>query len=139
PEADENLDKIKAYCEKEGFEVFPVSAAMGTGLTELIDKVSDILMDYPDTIKFEEDYEEYYEMPEENEAFTISVTDDNVYIVSGVGVEKMIGYTNIDTEKGFAFFQRYLREKGIVDALREKGIKEGDTVMIYNLLFDYYE
>ena len=64
---------------------------------------------------------------------------DNYYIVTGTGVEKMIGYTNIDTEKGFAFFQRYLREKGIIEALEQKGIKEGDTVKIYGLEFDYYK
>ena len=51
----------------------------------------------------------------------------------------MIGYTNIDTEKGFAFFQRYLREKGIIEALEEKGISEGDTVRIYGVEFDYYK
>lgn len=51
----------------------------------------------------------------------------------------MIGYTNIDTEKGFAFFQKYLRDKGIIDALEEKGIIEGNTVKIYDLEFDYYK
>jgi len=51
----------------------------------------------------------------------------------------MIGYTNIDTEKGFAFFQRYLRDKGIIDALKEKGINEGDTVRIYDLEFEFFE
>ena len=60
-------------------------------------------------------------------------------VVEGVGVEKMIGYTNIDTEKGFAFFQRYLRDKGIIDALKEKGINEGDTVRIYDLEFEFFE
>ena len=60
-------------------------------------------------------------------------------MVTGTGVEKMIGYTNIDTEKGFAFFQKYLKEKGIIEALEHKGIQEGDTVKIYNLEFDYYK
>ena len=60
-------------------------------------------------------------------------------MVTGTGVEKMIGYTNIDTEKGFAFFQKYLKEKGIIEALEQKGIQEGDTVKIYNLEFDYYK
>ena len=44
-----------------------------------------------------------------------------------------------DAEKGFAFFQKYLREKGIIAALEEKGIKEGDTVRIYDLEFTYYK
>ena len=65
--------------------------------------------------------------------------DGNYYVVTGVGVEKMMGYTNLEAEKGFAFFQKYLREKGIIDALEEKGIKEGDTVRIYDLEFTYYK
>ena len=50
----------------------------------------------------------------------------------------MIGYTNIDTEKGFAYFQKYLRDKGIIKALEDKGINEGDTVKIYDLEFEFY-
>ena len=60
-------------------------------------------------------------------------------MVTGVGVEKMIGYPDIDTEKGFAFFQKYLKEKGIIEALEEKGIKEGDTVHIYDLDFEFWK
>ena len=51
----------------------------------------------------------------------------------------MMGYTALDTEQGFAFFQRYLREKGIIEALEEAGIQEGDTVRIYDLEFEYYK
>ena len=68
--------------------------------------------------------------------------DDIDFVIkeaNDVGVEKMMGYTNIDTEKGFAFFQKYLREKGIIEALEEKGIEEGDTVKIYDLEFDYFK
>ena len=54
-------------------------------------------------------------------------------------LEKVIGYTSLDTEKGFAFFQNYLREKGIIAALEEAGIQEGNTVGIYDLEFDYYK
>ena len=51
----------------------------------------------------------------------------------------MMGYTNLEDENGFAFFQRYLREKGIIEALEKKGIKEGDTVRIYDLEFTFYK
>lgn len=77
-------------------------------------------------------------MAVDQEPFTIEV-EDGVYVVRGVGVEKMIGYTNIDTEKGFAFFQRYLKEKGIIEALEEKGIQEGDTVRIYDMEFEFWK
>ncbi len=142
PEAAENLKKIKSVYEAKGFKVFPISAASNDGLDELIYASADILRDYPDDIVFEEDFDEYdlYEdMSEtENQPFTVEKAGERYYVVCGVGVEKMIGYTNIDTEKGFAFFQKYLREKGIIDKLEESGINEGDTVKIYDLEFEYY-
>ena len=57
----------------------------------------------------------------------------------GPKIEKMLGYTNLDSEKGFAFFQRFLKETGILDDLEAAGIQEGDTVRMYGLQFDYYK
>ena len=141
PGSEENVERLKEAYEKEGFEVFPISAATNKGLDELLTKVAEILKNYPEDIVFEEEYEEYEEYDEvavDQEPFTIEV-EEGVYVVRGVGVEKMIGYTNIDTEKGFAFFQRYLKEKGIIEALEEKGIQEGDTVRIYDMEFEFWK
>jgi obg family GTPase cgtA len=138
PGSEENVERLKEAYEKEGFEVFPISAATNKGLDELLTKVAEILKNYPEDIVFEEEYEEYDEVAVDQEPFTIEV-EDGVYVVRGVGVEKMIGYTNIDTEKGFAFFQRYLKEKGIIEALEEKGIQEGDTVRIYDMEFEFWK
>ena len=134
-ENDDNLERIKALNP----HVFPISAATGAGISELLLKAAEILKDYPENIVFEEDYEDYHEAPEESESFTINMTPDGAYIVEGVGVEKMVGYTNLETEKGFAFFQKYLRDKGIIAALEDMGIEDGDTVLIYDLMFDYYK
>ncbi len=139
PEAKENFEKIKSIYEPKGIKVYPISAATNSGLDELLAEVSSILKDYPENIVFEEDFVPYVEVSLDSEPFTVSNIDDGYYVVEGVGVEKMMGYTNIDTEKGFAFFQKYLRDKGIIDALEEKGIQEGDTVRIYDLEFDYYK
>lgn len=138
PGAEENVARLKEVYEKQGFTVFPISAATNKGLDELLTKVGEILRNYPEDIVFEEEYEEYDEVAVDREPFTIDIEDD-VYVVRGVGVEKMIGYTNIDTEKGFAFFQRYLKEKGIIEALEEKGIEEGDTVQIYDMQFEFWK
>ncbi len=54
-------------------------------------------------------------------------------------IEKMLGYTNLDSEKGFAFFQRFLKEGGILEELEAAGIQEGDTVRMYGFEFDYYK
>ena len=62
-----------------------------------------------------------------------------VFVVEGPRIEKMLGYTNLESEKGFAFFQNFLKESGILEQLEELGIEEGDTVRMYGLSFDYYK
>ena len=62
--------------------------------------------------------------------------DEGVYVVEGPKIEKMLGYTNLDSEKGFTFFQRFLKDNGILDELEAAGIQEGDTVRMYLLEFD---
>ena len=66
-------------------------------------------------------------------------SDGPVFVVEGPKIEKMLGYTNLDSEKGFAFFQRFLKESGILKDLEDQGIEEGDTVRMYGLEFDYYK
>ena len=139
PGSEENVARLKETYEPQGFKVFPISAATNKGLDELLTEVGRILREYPEDIVFEEEYEEYDEVKVDQEPFTIEEVEDGYFVVTGVGVEKMIGYTNIDTEKGFAFFQKYLKEKGIIEALEEKGIEEGDTVHIYDLDFEFWK
>ncbi len=138
PEAKENFNKICSIYEPLGIPVYPISAATNTGLNELLQKVYEILKKYPQNIVFDEDFDEFIEPETANEPFTITKPSDKYYVVEGVGVEKMMGYTNIETEKGFAFFQKYLRDKGIIDALEAQGIQEGDVVRIYDLEFEFY-
>ena len=137
PQAQENLKDILAYAGDT--PVFPISAATNAGIDELLAKTAEVLKEFGDTIVFEEDYEEFIPDLDVIEAFTVEQQDDGFFVVEGVGVEKMVGYTNMETEKGFAFFQRYLREKGIIEALENAGIEEGDTVKIYDMMFDYYK
>ena len=61
------------------------------------------------------------------------------YVVEGPKIEKMLGYTNIESEKGFLFFQKFLKEQGILKELEDLGIQDGDTVRMYGLSFDYYK
>ena len=65
--------------------------------------------------------------------------EGGIYVVEGPKIEKMLGYTNLDSEKGFAFFQKFLKDTGILDELESAGIQEGDTVRMYGLQFDYYK
>ena len=139
PGAMENVTRLTEKYGPMGFQVFPISAAAMQGIDGLMEAVAEALSHYPEDIVFEEEYEELPPEIIDSEPFKIEVFDDDYYVVTGTGVEKMLGYTNIDTEKGFAFFQKYLREKGIIAALEEKGIKDKDTVKIYDLEFEYFK
>ena len=99
PGSEENVARLKEAYEPQGFKVFPISAATNKGLDELLTEVGRILREYPEDIVFEEEYEEYDEVKVDQEPFTIEEVEDGYFVVTGVGVEKMIGYTNIDTEK----------------------------------------
>lgn len=139
-EEEEVINKIKDAFEPKGIKVFPISGVSGKGIKELLYYVSDLLKTVDDTpIVFEKEY-----FPEEkivmDEPYTVEYDEvENVYVVEGPRIEKMLGYTNIDTEKGFEFFQNFLKENGILDQLEELGIGEGDTVRMYGLEFDYYK
>lgn len=134
-EAWENVEKLK---EVYGDKVFPISAATNQGIDDLLHEAFMMLKECPEEIVFAEDYEEeYYDI--DKAPFTINKVGDDTFEVEGVGIEKMLGYTNLEDEKGFAFFQRYLRDKGIIDALEEHGVQEGDTIKIYDLLFEYFK
>ena len=76
----------------------------------------------------------------EDEPITVEYSEEEeVYIVEGPKIEKMLGYTNIDSEKGFLFFQKFLKQQGIIKELEKLGIQDGDTVRMYELEFDYYK
>ena len=74
-----------------------------------------------------------------DESYTITVADDGAFVVEGPKIEKMLGYTNMDSEKGFLFFQKFMKEQGILKDLEAQGIEDGDTVRMYGFEFDYYK
>ena len=71
--------------------------------------------------------------------YTVEKIEDGLYAVEGPKIERMLGYTNLESEKGFLFFQNFMKDNGILDELESLGIEEGDTVKIYGHQFDYYK
>ena len=65
--------------------------------------------------------------------------EDGMYVVEVPKIEKLLGYTNLYSEKGFVFFQKFLKDPGILQELEDAGLEEGDTVRMYGLQFDYYK
>ena len=122
-------------------KVFPISAATGSGVKELLYYVNDLLHQMGnDVTVFESEYDvNEMDLTDEPEPFTVEKIDEQTYSVEGPRIERMLGYTNLESEKGFLFFQNFMKEQGILDALKDLGLSEGDTVKIYGHEFDYYE
>ncbi len=133
------LDLLREAFEPEGIEVFAISAVSGKGIRELLYHVQDLLEQCPKEVTvYEAEFDPSLRVFED-EPYTIEINDEGDYVVEGPRIDKMLGYTNLESEKGFLFFQRFLKEQGILDALEERGIQEGDFVRMYELVFEYYK
>ena len=134
------IEMLKEEFEPQGIAVFPISAATGDGVSKLLWHVYDLVQHAPkEIVEFETEYTPTFDFSNEPYTVEIDKEDEHVFIVEGPKIEKMLGYTNLDSEKGFEFFQRFLKEQGIIDELKAKGIEEGDVVRMYYLEFDYYD
>lgn len=139
-EYEEVMKLLKDEYNKKGIEVFPISAVSGKGLKELLWYVNDLVKKAPDlVVEFEPEMDINFADDPELPFEVFYNEEDDVFCVEGPRIERMLGYTNIDTEKGFLFFQNFLKDNGILDQLEELGINEGDTVRLYGLEFDYYK
>ncbi|MCI8866298.1 MAG: GTPase ObgE [Lachnospiraceae bacterium] len=137
---DENpVEKLCKEFEPMGIRVFPISAVTGKGVRELLYSVYELLSTVdPEPVIFPKEFEIIY-AGDRNLPYTVEQDEDGVFVVEGPRIEKMLGYTNLESEKGFQFFQKFLKENGILDDLESAGIQEGDTVRMYGLAFDYYK
>jgi GTP-binding protein len=136
------IANLKAEFEPQGIPVYPISAVSGTGLNELLWAVSNMLKELPqEKIVFEQEFFPEDLLVQENLPFYVykNEDEDHAYTIEGPKIERMLGYTNLDSEKGFQFFLRFLKDTGILDELEALGIEEGDTVHMYGYDFDYYK
>jgi len=137
PEAAQQYERLKAFADENGLEIYPVSAATRQGLTPLVNRLSQLI-------------ETYVEEPEEEEARKIyrAETEDDIrierslsgdFVVKGKSIEKLVAMTNFANEEALRRFQYAWRKRGIEAMLKERGVKEGDTVHIGDMEFDYKE
>ena len=141
-EEEDPIQRLKQEFEPKGIKVYPISAVTGQGVRELLFHVKELLDACPrKSIVFEQEFFPEDALVAENLPFTVEADpeDSSVFIVEGPRIEKMLGYTNLDSEKGFAFFQKFLKEGGILEELEKAGIQDGDTVRMYGFEFDYYK
>ncbi len=139
---DENevIQALRAeFEEKEGIQIFPISAVSGKGLKELLYYVNNLLETCSkEPVVYEQEFDPALRFFKD-EPFTVTRADDAAFVVEGPKIDKMLGYTNIESEKGFLFFQKFMKEQGILEELENRGIQDGDTVRIYGHEFDYYK
>ncbi|MDE7332174.1 MAG: GTPase ObgE [Lachnospiraceae bacterium] len=135
------LKQLKDEFEPKGIKVYPISAVSGKGVRELLYHVRNMLDQIDDKpLVFEQEFFPEYMIADDNDPYTVTYDGDaGEYVVEGPKIEKMLGYTNLDSEKGFTFFQNFLKINGILEQLEKAGIQEGDTVRMYGLSFDYYK
>ena len=125
------IEMLKEEFEKDGVKIFPISAVSGKGISELLWYVNDLVKNAPDdVVEFEPEVDlDFHDNPDL--PFEVSYNEeDDVYVIEGPRIERMLGYTNLESEKGFEFFQKFLKTNGILDQLEALGIGEGDTVRI---------
>ena len=138
-EQEDTVARIKEVYEPKGIRVMPVSAATGQGMKELLYAVLELLKTTdPQPLVYEKEYDisahRFEELP-----VSIYRESGHIYVVEGPRIDRMLGYTNLEDEKGFRFFQNYMKEQKIIDELKKLGLTEGDTVRVGGLEFDYYE
>lgn len=139
---DSPVKRLQEEFEPQGIRVFPISAVSGQGVQELLFHVQELLaQNEQEPVIFQQEFFPEDVLITENLPYTVEISeeDPHTFIVEGPKIEKMFGYTNLDSEKGFAFFQKFLKDSGILTDLENAGIQEGDTVRMYGFEFDYYK
>ncbi len=138
-EGDDPVARIRAEYEPRGIKVMPISAATGKGVKELLYEILKVLKETKqEPLIYEKEFDVKASMAEEL-PLNIYKESGKVYVVEGPRIERMLGYTNLEDEKGFKFFQDYMKEQKIIAELKKLGLQEGDTVRVGGLEFEYYE
>ena len=138
------VGKLRKKFEPQGWPVYPISGVTGEGINELLGEVRKLLdTTAPKQVYYEQEYFPEDEIASSDLKYTIETETDRdgsiVFVVEGPKIDRMLSYTNLDSEKGFRYFTQFLRRSGIVAELKERGIQEGDTVRMYGHVFEFYD
>ena len=131
-------EEFKKEMKKQGYPLFEISAATGKGVNELMKAAFSELQKLPPIQIYEPemDIDEGFFIDTTEKGFEITM-DEDVFVVSGSWIEAVGGSVNFSDEESLQYFQRALKNRGVIDALADAGIQEGDTVRIGDLEFDF--
>ena len=132
----ERINQIKN--KYKNIELFKISALNGIGLKELVIKLATLVEEDKQNYLFNSEIEIDDIIEDDNDIIEINKISNNTYEITGEKIKKMLGYTNIDTEKGLKFLQDFIKKEGIDELIKQKGVVDGDTIKIYGYEFEYY-
>ena len=135
---DKGLKELEALAKKENLELYKISGVTGEGVTELLNRVSEVLKTLPKEELVEAEDRVVYTLEDDKNDFTVRKEDD-MFILEGKAVNRLMGRINIDDNESMYYFQKNLKSLGIEDELKRQGIKEGDLVKVLNWTFEWYE
>ena len=139
-EQEEDLALLEKYCTEHKLPFFRLSAASNQGILPILEKTWELLEENKEqAVVYESEVDLENLGAVEMLAISYDHPEEGVFVVEGPKMEKMLGYTNLEAEKGFLFFQRFMVEQGIIKELKKMGLKEGDTIKIYAHEFEYYD
>ena len=135
---DKGLKELEALAKKENLELYKISGVTGEGVTELLNRVSEVLKTLPKEELVEAEDRVVYTLEDDKNDFTVRREDD-MFILEGKAINRLMGRINIDDNESMYYFQKNLKSLGIEDELKRQGIKEGDLVKVLNWTFEWYE
>lgn len=135
---EETKARLEAFAEELGYEVVYISAASGVNVKSLCRKVYEMLQELPPLTIYEPEYEEVIEEPKQPDEITATKEGDT-WVVEGEWLKWLMSGINFDDRESFMYFEKMIREKGIIQKMRELGIADGDTVALYDLVFDFVD
>ena len=133
---EEQIEEFRAFCEEQGIQLFVISAATRQGIDELPGFVYSELQKLPPVVIYEPEYVKP-EIEEDGNAFEIFRTDEGAFNIEAEWLVRILNGTNVEDYESLQYFQRRLRDSGIIDRLEEMGVKDGDTIRIEDFEFDY--
>ena len=135
---DKGLKELEALAKKENLELYKISGVTGEGVSELLNRVSEVLKTLPKEELVEAEDRVVYTLEDDKNDFTVRREDD-MFILEGKAINRLMGRINIDDNESMYYFQKNLKSLGIEDELKRQGIKEGDLVKVLNWTFEWYE
>ena len=132
----ENIEKLRAHVEARGYAFFELSAAAHTGTRELVQECARRLKELPPILRFEADYVPPEPKVDTSGELTIEHFDD-MWLVEGPWLQRLVATVNFSDYESRMYFDRILREAGVFKRMEEMGVRDGDTVSMYDLMFEY--